>query len=113
MTVRTDYHDCCPYIVQYTSNTHTDYPSLLSTHRPIHVQYTPNKWTDPFLFQKKGNMDPVHLFANKQFIVDKVHDTIKKAGTHKHVMNLGHGVMQGTPEENVATFFQTVRDYRY
>ena len=61
----------------------------------------------------QGNMDPVHLFAKKEFIVDKVHDTIKKAGNKKHVMNLGHGVMQGTPEENVATFFQTVRDYRY
>tara|TARA_B110000977_G_scaffold183627_1_gene246456 strand:- start:1468 stop:2631 length:1164 start_codon:yes stop_codon:yes gene_type:complete len=61
----------------------------------------------------QGNMDPVHLFANKEFIVNKVHDTIKKAGNKKHVMNLGHGVMQGTPEENVATFFQTVRDYRY
>ena len=61
----------------------------------------------------QGNMDPVHLFAKKEFIVDKVHDTIKKAGNKKHVMNLGHGVMQGTPEENVATFFQSVRDYRY
>ena len=61
----------------------------------------------------QGNMDPVHLFANKEFIVNKVHDTIKKAGNKKHVMNLGHGVMQGTPEENVATFFQTGRDYRY
>lgn len=61
----------------------------------------------------QGNMDPVHLFANKEFIVNKVHDTIEKAGNKKHVMNLGHGVMQGTPEENVATFFQTVRDYRY
>ena len=29
-------------IVQHTSNTHTDYPSLLSTHRPIHVQYASN-----------------------------------------------------------------------
>tara|TARA_B110000259_G_scaffold8970_1_gene9862 strand:- start:116 stop:928 length:813 start_codon:yes stop_codon:yes gene_type:complete len=29
-------------IVQYTSNTHSDYPSLLSTHRPIHVQHTPD-----------------------------------------------------------------------
>ena len=42
-----------------------------------------------------------------------MHDTIKKAGNKKHVMNLGHGVMQGTPEENVAHFFKTVQDYRY
>ena len=61
----------------------------------------------------QGNMDPVALFANKDFITEKVHDTIKKAGNKKHVMNLGHGVMQGTPEENVAHFFKTVQDYRY
>ena len=61
----------------------------------------------------QGNMDPVALFANKEFITEKVHDTIKKAGNKKHVMNLGHGVMQGTPEENVAHFFKTVQDYRY
>ena len=61
----------------------------------------------------QGNMDPVHLFASKEFIADKVRETIQKAGNKKHVMNLGHGVMQGTPEENVATFFQTCRDYKY
>ena len=38
MTVRTDYGDCCPYIVQYTSNTHTDYHDCC----PHIVQYTSN-----------------------------------------------------------------------
>ena len=61
----------------------------------------------------QGNMDPVTLFASKEFIGDKVVDTIKKAGNKKHVMNLGHGVMQGTPEENVAHFFKTCQEYRY
>ena len=61
----------------------------------------------------QGNMDPVHLFASQDFITKKVHETIQKAGNTKHVMNLGHGVMVGTPEENVAHFFSTVRDYRY
>ena len=28
-----------------------DYPSLLSIHRPIHAQYTPNKWTDGFFYR--------------------------------------------------------------
>ena len=61
----------------------------------------------------QGNMDPVTLFAGQDFITKKVHDTIEKAGNRKHVMNLGHGVMVGTPEENVAHFFKTVQDYRY
>jgi hypothetical protein len=27
----------------------------------------------------------------------------------RHVMNLGHGVLPGTPEENVATYFEVAR----
>ena len=61
----------------------------------------------------QGNMDPVTLFASKEVITDRVLDTIQKAGDKKHVVNLGHGVMQGTPEEHVAHFFKTVRDFRY
>jgi len=61
----------------------------------------------------QGNLDPLALFANKDFITAKLHDTIIKAGNKKHIINLGHGVMQGTPEENVAHFFKTVQDYRY
>jgi|TARA_B110000003_G_scaffold272664_1_gene308978 uroporphyrinogen decarboxylase len=61
----------------------------------------------------QGNMDPLHLFASQDFITKKVHETIAKAGNKKHVMNLGHGVMVGTPEENVGHFFKTVRDFRY
>lgn len=61
----------------------------------------------------QGNIDPVTLFAGQDFITKKVHETIEKAGNRKHVMNLGHGVMVGTPEENVAHFFKTVREYRY
>ena len=53
----------------------------------------------------QGNMDPLHLFASQDFITKKVHETIAKAGNKKHVMNLGHGVMVGTPEENVGHFF--------
>ena len=46
--------------------------------------------------------------------MEKVQDTIKKAGNTKHVMNLGHGVMQGTPEENVAHLLpDRASDYRY
>jgi hypothetical protein len=45
VTVQTDGRSL---LTRPSSNTHTDYPSLLSTHRPIHVQYTPNKWTDTF-----------------------------------------------------------------
>jgi len=61
----------------------------------------------------QGNLDPVTLFASKEFITEKVLDTITKAGNSKHIVNLGHGVMQGTSEENVKHFFDTVKNYRY
>ena len=61
----------------------------------------------------QGNIDPVTLFASKEVITDRVLQTVQKAGDKKHVVNLGHGVMQGTPEEHVAHFFKTVRDFRY
>ena len=32
-----------------------------------------------------------------------------KAGGHKHVLNLGHGVMPSTPEASVAAFFEAAR----
>ena len=35
-----------------------------------------------------------------------IDDCVKKAGTRGHVLNLGHGVMVGTPEESVAHFFE-------
>jgi uroporphyrinogen decarboxylase len=49
-----------------------------------------------------GNLDPTILFGTKSHIEDAVWNCIDKAGgPGKHLLNLGHGVMQGTPEEAV------------
>ena len=61
----------------------------------------------------QGNMDPGVLFGSKDFIRDRILDTIKKAGNSGHIMNLGHGVLVGTPEENVEHFFATAKEFRY
>lgn len=61
----------------------------------------------------QGNMDPGVLFGSKDFIGDRILDTIHKAGNWGHIMNLGHGVLVGTPEENVEYFFATTKEYRY
>ena len=47
-----------------------------------------------------GNVDPGVLFGTEQQIREAVRECVKKAGGPgaKHVMNLGHGVRQGTPE---------------
>lgn len=57
----------------------------------------------------QGNMDPCALFGSKQFIRDRIFDTIHKAGNRGHILNLGHGVLPSTPEENVAFFFETAK----
>ncbi|MBD3882232.1 uroporphyrinogen decarboxylase [Phormidium tenue FACHB-886] len=57
----------------------------------------------------QGNLDPGVLFGSKAFIRDRILDTIKKAGNRGHILNLGHGVLPNTPEENVAFFFETAK----
>lgn len=38
---------------------------------------------------------------------------VKSAGPKGHILNLGHGVLQKTPEEAVAHFFDVTRSLRY
>ncbi|AFY66737.1 uroporphyrinogen decarboxylase [Geitlerinema sp. PCC 7407] len=54
----------------------------------------------------QGNVDPCALFGSKPFIRDRILDTIRKAGNRGHILNLGHGILPGTPEENAAYFFE-------
>lgn len=57
----------------------------------------------------QGNVDPAALFGAKPFIRDRILDTIRKAGNRGHILNLGHGILPGTPEENAAYFFETAK----
>ncbi|KAF3555836.1 hypothetical protein F2Q69_00017759, partial [Brassica cretica] len=61
----------------------------------------------------QGNVDPGVLFGSKEFITSRIEDTVKKAGRDKHILNLGHGIKVGTPEENVAHFFEVAQGIRY
>jgi len=60
----------------------------------------------------QGNIDPCALFGSHDFIRDRIADTIFKAGNKGHILNLGHGVLQKTPEENVAHFFAVAKGKR-
>ncbi len=57
----------------------------------------------------QGNLDPGVLFGSKPFIRDRILDTIRKAGNRGHILNLGHGILPNTPEENAAYFFETAQ----
>ncbi|XP_058110590.1 uroporphyrinogen decarboxylase [Magnolia sinica] len=61
----------------------------------------------------QGNVDPGALFGSKEFITTRIHDVVRKAGSRKHILNLGHGIVVGTPEENVAHFFEVAKAIRY
>jgi uroporphyrinogen decarboxylase len=60
-----------------------------------------------------GNIDPTILFGNKEQIEQAVREAIDKAGGpgNRHLLNLGHGVMQGTPEEAVGWLVDEAKRY--
>ncbi|MFQ3612891.1 MAG: uroporphyrinogen decarboxylase [Cyanobacteriota bacterium] len=57
----------------------------------------------------QGNLDPMVLLGSPQLIRQRTLEVIQKAGPQGHIMNLGHGIHQTTPEANVHHFFETVR----
>jgi uroporphyrinogen decarboxylase len=58
----------------------------------------------------QGNMDPCALYGSQAFIQARILDTIRQGGGRKHIMNLGHGVLPTTPEDNVRFFFETAKN---
>lgn len=60
-----------------------------------------------------GNLDPTILFGSREQIEQAVRDCIDGAGgPGKHLLNLGHGVLQGTPEEAVGWLVDECKRYR-
>jgi uroporphyrinogen decarboxylase len=57
----------------------------------------------------QGNLDPEVLLAGPQAVRDGVAAVLKSFGRgNGHVFNLGHGVTQATPPENVAALVEAV-----
>ncbi|MEB3323922.1 MAG: uroporphyrinogen decarboxylase [Cyanobacteriota bacterium] len=55
----------------------------------------------------QGNVDPGLLFGTPEAIRERILDTVRKARGRRHILNLGHGILPGTPEENAQVFFET------
>ncbi len=54
----------------------------------------------------QGNVDPGLLFGTPEAIRSRIVDAVLKAKGRKHILNLGHGILPGTPEENAKVFFE-------
>jgi uroporphyrinogen decarboxylase len=60
----------------------------------------------------QGNLDPVTLFAPLPEIKSRVHDILRRAdGRPGHIFNLGHGILQNTPVDNVKAVVDMVHEY--
>ncbi len=50
----------------------------------------------------QGNLDPVLLFSERKALKTAVRDVVaRNHGRNGHIFNLGHGILPGTPVENV------------
>jgi uroporphyrinogen decarboxylase len=60
----------------------------------------------------QGNLDPITFFAPQDLIRDRVHSILSQAAMRPgHIFNVGHGIVPGTPVENVQAAVRFVREY--
>ena len=60
----------------------------------------------------QGNLDPALLFAPLPELKARVHDILRRAeGRPGHIFNLGHGILQNTPVDNVKAVVDMVHEY--
>lgn len=62
----------------------------------------------------QGNLDPLALFAPLPELKRRVSDLLQRTGDRPgHIVNLGHGILPGTPVENVKAVVQMVREFSF
>jgi uroporphyrinogen decarboxylase len=61
----------------------------------------------------QGNLDPVAMFAPIPEMKTRIQDVLRRAeGRPGHIFNVGHGILQHTPEDNVKTAVEIVHEWR-
>ncbi len=61
----------------------------------------------------QGNLDPALLFAPQPYLKKQVESILEKAeGRPGHIFNLGHGILPGTPVDNVKYVVACVKEYQ-
>lgn len=59
----------------------------------------------------QGNLDPIALFAKEDVLKEQVREILTAAnGRPGHIFNLGHGIVPGTPVENVILVVEWVKE---
>lgn len=60
----------------------------------------------------QGNLDPITLFAPEDVLRSRVREVLNLAnGRPGHIFNLGHGIVPGTPVDNVIRVVEWVKEY--
>jgi uroporphyrinogen decarboxylase len=60
----------------------------------------------------QGNLDPITLFAPPDVLESRVREVLAlAAGRPGHIFNLGHGIVPGTPVDNVIQVVEWVKKY--
>ncbi|HTD95582.1 MAG TPA: uroporphyrinogen decarboxylase [Edaphobacter sp.] len=60
----------------------------------------------------QGNLDPITLFAPDDVLKARVREVLAAAGGRAgHIFNLGHGIVPGTPVENVIKVVEWVKEF--
>ena len=60
----------------------------------------------------QGNLDPITLFAPEDVLHARVVEILQQAaGRPGHIFNLGHGIVPGTPVENVIRVVEWVKEF--
>ncbi len=59
----------------------------------------------------QGNLDPIALFAPEEVLRARVAEVLRQAAERNgHIFNLGHGIVPGTPVENVIRVVEWVKE---
>ena len=62
----------------------------------------------------QGNLDPITLFAPQEVIHARTQEILAAAANRPgHIFNLGHGIVPGTPVENVIQLVNWVKQYTH
>jgi uroporphyrinogen decarboxylase len=60
----------------------------------------------------QGNLDPCVLLSTPEIIKEQARKLINAGGGHRHILNLGHGILPMTPVENAKAFIDAATNDR-